>query len=305
MRITVFTPTYNRVYIIEKLYRSLQRQTFRDFEWLVVDDGSSDNTEAVIAVWQQEGNDFPIRYYKKENGGKCRAINYGVDRAEGELFFNVDSDDYLTDDALEKVSHWVDSLPEDGKFCGVVGNLGTSPTETPNTPMTVPYRDATLLERYADFAEHPIDGERAPVFFTEIQKEYKYPEFEGEKFVTPAVTWNRMAHDGYRVRVFDDIIWIYEYQPDGLTANAGKNFIRNPRGAGLWQREKSVFIGDPLTKKMKMWFTFYCDHTFCDEQYRLTMAQCAAYIGAPLPFIWLSAAARSVLHLMKKVLGKS
>ena len=260
VRITVFTPTYNRAYIIEKLYRSLQRQSFRDFEWLIVDDGSSDNTEEVISAWKREENDFPIRYYKKENGGKCRAINYGVDRAEGELFFNVDSDDYLTDDALEKVSHWVDSLPESGNFCGVVGNLGISPTETPNTPMAAPYRDATLLERYADFTENPIDGERAPVFFTEIQKKYKYPEFEGEKFVTPAVTWNRMAHDGYRVRVFDDIIWVYEYQPDGLTANVGRNFIKNPQGAGLWQREKADFIGDPLRKKMKMWYTFYCDH---------------------------------------------
>ena len=93
-KITVFTPTFNRAYIIENLYRSLQRQSYRDFEWLIVDDGSTDETDAVIAKWQKEGNDFPIRYFKKENGGKCRAINYGVDRAEGLLFFNVDSDDY-------------------------------------------------------------------------------------------------------------------------------------------------------------------------------------------------------------------
>lgn len=304
MRITVFTPTYNRAYIIEKLYHSLQRQTFLDFEWLIVDDGSSDNTADIVAAWQHEGNVFPIRYYKKENGGKCRAINYGVDLAEGELFFNVDSDDYLTDDALEKVASWVDTLPKDEKFCGVVGNLGTSATETPNTPMTEAYRDATLLERYGDYTDHPIDGERAPVFFTDIQKQYKYPVFEGEKFMTPAVTWNRMAHDGYRVRVFDDIIWVYEYQPDGLTANVGKNFIKNPQGAGLWQREKADFIGDPLRKKMKMWYTFYCDYTCCEEQYRLTITQCAKYIGAPLPFIWLAVVTHGVSHWVKKVLGK-
>lgn len=294
MKITVFTPTYNRVYIIEKLYRSLQRQSFRDFEWLIVDDGSSDNTEEVVARWQLEGNDFPIRYYKKENGGKCRAINYGVDLAEGELFFNVDSDDYLTDDALEKVASWVETLPRDGSFCGVVGNLGTAPDQTPNTPIDGPWRDGNLLERYADYTANPIDGERAPVFFTEIQKKYKYPEFPGEKFVTPAVTWNRMAADGYKVRVFDDIIWVYEYQPDGLTANVGRNFIKNPQGAGLWQREKAEFIGDPLRKKMKMWYTFYCDHTACEETYRLTAKQCAAYIGAPLPFMWVVAAIRFV-----------
>lgn len=299
MKITVFTPTYNRAYIIENLYRSLQRQTFRDFEWLIVDDGSSDNTEEVIASWQAEGNDFPIRYYKMANGGKCRAINYGVDRSEGELFFNVDSDDYLLDDALEKIDQWERELPKDGRFCGVVGNLGTSPTETPNTPWPEAYRDASLLERYPEASDHPIDGERAWVFYTDIQKKYKYPEFEGENFITPAVTWNRMANDGYLVRIYDDIIWVYEYQPDGLTASGTSRFVNRPQGHGLWLREKSQFLHEPLKKKMKMWYTFYCDHTACDEAYRLTARQCAEYIGAPLPFMWAVAVVRSVKGLKK------
>ncbi len=281
MRITVFTPTYNRAYIIENLYRSLQRQTFRDFEWLIVDDGSVDNTQEVIAQWQQENNDFPIRYYKKENGGKCKAINYGADRAEGELFFNVDSDDYLLDDALEKVDRWEKSLPKDKKYCGVVGNLGTSPTETPNKPWPAPYRDASLLERYPDYCETPIDGERAWVFYTHIQKQYKYPEFEGENFITPAVTWNRMAHDGYLVRIWDDIIWVYEYQPDGITANVGKNFIRCPQGHGLWLREMAEFKGHSLEKRMRMYYSFYCDH-----RHHLSVKQIAKYIGAPVPVIY-------------------
>ena len=305
MRITVFTPTYNRAYIIENLYRSLQRQTFRDFEWLIVDDGSSDNTEEVVSVWQGEGNDFPIRYFKKENGGKCRAINYGVDRAEGELFFNVDSDDYLLDDALEKIDRWERELPRDRKFCGVVGNLGTSPTETPNTPWPEPYRDASLLERYPEACAHPIDGERAWVFYTESQKEYKYPEFEGENFITPAVTWNRMAHDGYLVRIFDDIIWVYEYQPDGLTMQGNMRFIKNPAGHGLSIREKAEFLHYPLKEKMKMWYTYYCDHTFCDEAYRLTKKQCAEYIGAPLPFIWLAAGVHKASHIIKGILKRN
>ena len=102
-KITVFTPTYNRAYILENLYRSLQRQSYTDFEWLVVYDGSADNTRELFENWQQETNPFPIRYHKQENGGKCRAINTGLGLSEGELFLNVDSDDYLTDDALEKI----------------------------------------------------------------------------------------------------------------------------------------------------------------------------------------------------------
>ena len=300
MKITVFTPTYNRAYIIENLYRSLQRQSFRDFEWLIVDDGSSDNTEEVISRWQSEGNDFPIRYYKKENGGKCRAINHGVDLAAGELFFNVDSDDYLTDDALEKVALWESQLPKNGKFCGVVGNLGTSPTETPNTPWPEAYRDASLLERYPEATSHPIDGERALIFYTEIQKAYKYPEYEGERFITPAVSWNRMAHDGYLVRIFDDIIWVYEYQPDGLTMQGNMRFIKNPRGHAVSIKEKADFLHFPMKERMMMWYTYYCDHTFCEEPYRLTIKQCADYIGAPLPFMWLAAFVHWALHLLKK-----
>lgn len=294
-KITVFTPTYNRAYIIEQLYRSLQRQTYKDFEWLVVDDGSTDNTEELFAKWQTEGNDFSIKYYKKENGGKMRAINYGVDRAEGLLFFNVDSDDYLTDDALEKVAKWEEGLPKDGKFCGVVGNLGTSPTETPNTPVEGEYRDASLLERYPEFTDKPIDGEHAWVFYTELQKKYKYPVFEGENFITPAVTWNRMAHDGYLVRVFNDIIWVYEYQPDGLTMSGANRFIQRPQGHGLWLREKAEFCGVSFADKLRMWYTFYCDHTFCEEKYRITKKQCAEYIGAPYPFILAAA----VIHKIK------
>ncbi len=295
MKITVFTPTYNRAYIIKNLYHSLQRQSFRDFEWLIVDDGSTDNTEAVIQQWQQAGNDFPIRYYKKENGGKCRAINYGVDFAEGLLFFNVDSDDYLTDDALEKIANWEEALPKDKKFCGVVGNLGTSPTETPNTPWPEPYRDANLLERYEEYCAHPIDGERAWVFYTEIQKAYKYPEFEGENFITPAVTWNRMAHDGYLVRIYDDIIWVYEYQPDGLTMSGNKRFLERPQGHGLWLREKAEFIGTPFKGRLKMYYSFYCDHA-----HHLSCKKIAQYIGAPLPFIWLIKCVHGISNLLKR-----
>ena len=128
--VTVFTPTYNRAYILGDLYHSLQRQTCMDFEWLIVDDGSADDTKALVASWQGEKNPFPIRSVYQENGGKCRAINRGLKEADGRLFFTVDSDDYLTDDAIEKVIRWEGELPRDGHFCGYVGNRGITPTQT-------------------------------------------------------------------------------------------------------------------------------------------------------------------------------
>ena len=256
-KITVFTPTYNRAYIIENLYRSLCRQSYRNFEWLVVDDGSSDNTEELFQRLKQEA-DFHIQYYKKENGGKGRAINYGVDFARGELFFNVDSDDYLTDDALEKVAAWESTIAGDPRFCGVVGNLGTAADDTPNHTFAGQWRDASLLERYPEYSSDPIDGERAYIFYTDIQKKYRYPEFEGERFITPGIPWNRMAHDGYLVRVFNDIIWIYEYMPDGLSMDTGK-FLRNPRGHALCLKEKAVFCGYTPKQMFKFYYASYCE----------------------------------------------
>lgn len=289
VKITVFTPTYNRAHVIEGLYRSLQRQSFSDFEWQIVDDGSSDRTEEVIRKWQGEDNPFEIRYIWKENGGKCSAINLGLDLARGELFFTVDSDDYLTDDALEKVASWEAALPKEQKFCGVAGNLGTSSKETPNTPLGAPYFDGTALDRY-----RTIDGERAMVFYTEIHRKYRYPLFESEKFMTEAVVWNRMAADGYRIRYYEDIIWIYEYREDGLTRAGSSVFLNNPRGYGLWLRERARFLHASAIDQFKMVYTFACDLSD-----RYAIREMASFIGAPE---WMVALALT-MHRLKHLFG--
>lgn len=271
MKMTVFTPTYNRAHTIENLYRSLQRQTFRDFEWLIVDDGSADSTDTLVAAWRQEKNDFPIRYCKKENGGKHTAINKALELAEGELFLVVDSDDYLTNDALEKLAEWESELPKDGTYCGVAGNLGTSETETPNSVFPEEYHEGTLLDRYC-----VVNGERAMAFYTEIHRQYSYPVFEGERFMTEAVVYNRMAADGYKMRFYNDIVCVYEYQPDGLTRAGSKLFLNNPRGYGLWLREKAKFEKISRLQRLKMYYTFACD--LSDKLSAQEIADC---IGAP------------------------
>ena len=285
MKITVFTPTYNREYLIENLYRSLQRQTVTDFEWLVVDDGSTDGTSAQFARWQKEENPFPIRYYWQPNGGKCRAINRGLELAAGELFFTVDSDDYLTDDALEKVLRWESELPKDQKYCGFAGNLGTAPDVTSNRIFEAGAFDGTALDRYG-----LVDGERAMVFYTDIHRKYPYPVFAEEKFMTEAVVWNRMAHDGYKMRFYNDIIWVYEYKEDGLTRAGNALFLNNPRGYGLWLREKSKYQKTSVKEKLKMYYTFTCDLSS-----RLSSKKIAECIGAP----WALIAAINAIHQFK------
>lgn len=287
-KITVFTPTYNRAYIIENLYRSLQRQSYRNFEWVVVDDGSADNTQELFAAWREENNPFPVRYHKQENGGKCRAINRGLEMARGELFFTVDSDDYLTDDALEKIAKWEAELSKDVKYCGFAGNLGTAPDTTPNRSFDGGFFDGTAFDRYG-----AVDGERASVFYTEIHRKYLYPEFPGEKFITEAVTWNRMANDGYRMRFYNDVIWIYEYKPDGLTKAGYKLFLDNPQGTALFFREKAVYFNYDLKTKLGMWYGFTCD-----AMDRCTNAQIAEYIDMPR---WLVAPMKGVHNLIQFV----
>lgn len=274
-RITVFTPTYNRATTLERLYKSLQKQTFTDFEWLVIDDGSKDETSSLFEKWMNEKNNFPIYYYLKENGGKHTAINFALDKANGELFFTADSDDYLTEDALEKVNKWANSLPKNEKFCGVVGNWGFSANDTPNTLFDGDFRDATLLERYPEFSESPIDGERAFVFFTDIHKKYKYPEYKNEKFMTEAVTWNRMAHDGYKVRVFNDIIYIYKYLPGGLSLSGFQLFYDNPKGYGLWLKEKAEYLNYNYNKKISLYYGY-----FFTQKNKLSIKEIAENIGS-------------------------
>ena len=288
--VTVFTPTYNRAYILGDLYHSLQRQTCMDFEWLIVDDGSADDTKALVVSWQGEENPFPIRYVYQENGGKCRAINRGLKEADGRLFFTVDSDDYLTDDAIEKVIRWEGELPKDGHFCGYVGNRGITPTQTPNRLFPGGYLDGTALDRYDQ-----VDGERAFVFYTEIHRKYLYPEFPGEKFLTEAVTWDLMAHDGYKMRFYNDIIWIWEYKDDGLTRAGYRVFLENPQGTGLFFRQKAEFLHYSLWNKLTLWYGYATD-----AMDRCTDEQIASYIGMPKALVppcrWL----HSLVQILKK-----
>lgn len=260
-RITVFTPTYNRAYIIEKLYNSLKRQNYVDFEWLVVDDGSSDNTEDIFKIWRNENNPFTIRYYKTENGGKHRAINVGLDLADGEIFFTVDSDDELTNDALFKINQWFEQIADNDEIQGIVANRGYSESETINNYFLEDYMDAYLsdMHKLVENGKNVLDGERAIAFYTDFHKKYKFPEFDGEKFMTEAVVYNRMSHDNYKMRFFNDIIWIYEYHSDGLTKAGTKLFINNPKGYGLWIKEKNKFEKNSLLRTFITKYQFVCD----------------------------------------------
>ena len=121
--VTIFTPTYNRAYILENLYESLIRQTSQKFEWLIVDDGSTDETANLVATWQKE-NKISIRYLKQKNGGKQRAHNKGVEECKTELFVCVDSDDYIADGSIESILKTWKNIKGDDKLAGMIALRG-------------------------------------------------------------------------------------------------------------------------------------------------------------------------------------
>ncbi len=259
--ITIFTPTYNRSYIIKNLYHSLCNQEIKNFEWLVVDDGSTDDTEQLFKSLIAEQSDFSIRYYKTNNGGKHRATNLGLNNAVGEIFFPVDSDDILTSDATKKIERWFDEIKKEKNLCGITANKGYFDGTSPNKFFKSEYIDKTFLEvnTYRENNEPVLAGERAICIYTDVFRKFNYPEFENEKFVTEAVSYNRIANAGYKTRFFNDIIYLYEYRNDGLTHSGNSLFVNNPYGYGLWLKEKDQFMNKSFIDKLKTYYSFTCE----------------------------------------------
>ena len=230
--ITVFTPTYNRGHLLPDLYNSLKRQTCKDFEWVVVDDGSTDDTEKLVNSWLSQA-DFSVCYIKKENGGKQRAVNLGLQHAKGEYFFIVDSDDILADNAVETALKWFDTIRDKDGFAGIAGQKGYRDGKVVGGTFDGEYLDATTLER----PKYNITGDKAEIFYTDVLKKFPFPEFDGEKFVPEALVYNRIAMAGYKLRWFNEVVYLAEYLPDGYSANVDSLLIKNWKGYSLYVKE--------------------------------------------------------------------
>ena len=235
--ITVFTPAYNRAHLLPRLYHTLKHQTNLAFEWLIVDDDSSDETETVVQEFKHEEMRFPIRYYKQRRGGKHRAVNLAVNLAKGQYFFIVDSDDWLPENAIELLMEWLLEIQGDPSLCGVAGQKALGDGKlVGNSFDSVEYVDASSLER----KKLHIEGDKAEVFDTEVLRAHPFPEFDGEFFVTEAVCWNAIAADGYKLRWYQKPIYFCEYLEDGLTktgANDLSGHIANFQGYTYYIRQ--------------------------------------------------------------------
>lgn len=221
-KVTVFTPAYNRAYTLERLYESLLRQTDQRFCWLIVDDGSTDNTEELVHKWQEQKK-IEIVYFKQPNQGKAMAHNRGVELTKTELFTCVDSDDYLTDDAVFEILNAWDRLPED-----CVGILGYIEREREGV-LTKCRNDKVCKGTLRYLYDHGLSGDTILIFKSDIIKKYMFPKFEGEKFIPEAYLYDLLDQEG-KLLLMRRAIYVCEYLPDGYTANMARLLYNNPQG---------------------------------------------------------------------------
>ena len=241
--ISVLTTTYNRAYTLPRLYESLCMQRSKNFEWVIVDDGSEDDTRTMISLWCQETS-VSIRYLCQENSGKMLAVNKGVEAARGNYILIVDSDDMLTPDAIECVLNILKKHDEEERgyifrrenFSGqIIGNrlsqsrLSLTPTE----------------------ASRRLNGDLAYVLPRKMLKKYPFPAIPGEKFVPELYIWNKIGDDIPFFCYPQKVIYRCEYLSDGYSHNFLKIFKANPRGFLLFYKDQ-FFREKGLSRKVKM-----------------------------------------------------
>lgn len=263
MTITVITPTYNRRNKIEKLYSSLCSQTSSEFDWLIIDDGSTDDTGVIVEEWKNS-SPFSIRYVYKENGGKHTALNLGISMIDSELTFIVDSDDYLTENAIETILEFHEKYKdriESDKLCGYSflraysdGKVNTG--EYPVDEVIDTYRQQRI--------NNNLLGDKAEVYYTKILKQFPFEVFESEKFMPEDAVWLKMSGP-YNMVHANQVIYICDYLEGGLTKTGRKMKIYSPYGM---MYRSAVYLNDPEVKlkvKVKMMILYHIYSRFANR----------------------------------------
>lgn len=231
--ITIHTATYNRAYILSKAYDSLLSQTCKDFEWIITDDGSTDDTESLVSSWLSNDNGFKIIYSKLEHVGIPRALNHGIRKANTEWFMMLDSDDYILPETINKVKEWIKEIKDIKNMAGVAfcrcfpdGNF-----MKPQMPIINPqigYVDATHIER----SKYNLDMDCCEVHRTSILLKYPFLYWPTEKYAPEQLSFFNMAFDGYKLRWRNEKLYICEYLPDGQTKD-NRLVMNNPMGFAM------------------------------------------------------------------------
>lgn len=231
--LTIFTPAYNRAYTIHKCYESLKRQSCKDFEWLIIDDGSTDNTKELIKKWIEETNEFKIRYIYQDNQGMHGAHNTAYENIYTELNVCIDSDDYMPDDAVKKIKEAWEKVRDNKKISGLIGLDAYEGGKIIGDKLPEDLKTDTLFDLSYNKG---ITGDKKLVYRTELTKKYPYPIYEGEKYVGLAYKYYKLDQE-YELSLMNEILCIVEYMEDGSSLNMFKQYMKNPKGFAFYRIE--------------------------------------------------------------------
>lgn len=225
---TVVTPTYNRAHTLGRVYASLRDQTWQDFEWIIVDDGSTDSTRALVLDWQREAN-FPIHYVWQKNQHKKTAFNRGVRKAAGELIVAIDSDDSLESEALASMMNIWHGIPEQDRhrYVAITGLCARPDGSIVGDRYPHDVFDASALDM--TFKYH-VSGEKFGCMRTEVLRKFPFPE-DIAGFVPESLVWRAIARAGYQTRFVNQVFRIYYDSSDSLSRQGRES---QQHALGLW-----------------------------------------------------------------------
>lgn len=239
--LTIFTPAYNRAHTLPRTYASLCQQECKDFIWLIVDDGSTDDTAELVKKWQAEDPGFEIRYIYKENGGMHTAHNTAYENIDTELNTCIDSDDKLAPGAVEKILAKWEQVREQG-YAGLIGLDADFEGNLIGKGFPAGMTETTVIGYYAAGGR----GDKKLVYRTDIIKQYPpYPVFEGEKYVALSYKY-RLIDQKYKLAVLNDVLCNVEYQADGSSNTMWRQYLKNPKGFAFW---RTVCMQYPVSTK--------------------------------------------------------
>lgn len=229
-KITVFTPSYNRAYTLPVLYKSLLKQTSQDFEWLIVDDGSTDDTSGVVQEWIKEAK-IPIRYIHQKNLGMVGAHNTAHHNIKTELTVCIDSDDYMPDNGIETIlENW-----EKNKKPNLMGLVGLDMYRSGKI-IGSKFPEDVKESTFSDIIfKHKIKGDKKYVLRSDLVKKHlPYPYIENEKYPAPSYLYLNLEQE-YKFLLINEVLCIVEYLPDGNSMNKIRQYVESPNAFALYR----------------------------------------------------------------------
>ena len=260
--LTVFTPLYNRKITLKRTYESLCRQTNKDFIWLIIDDGSTDNPYEEIEKWLAKDNGFEIKYIYKENGGMHTAHNTAYENIDTELNVCIDSDDYMPDNAVELILDcWKEN--KDKGYAGIIAlDYGDSTKAVIGKELPKDNDSTTLMGYYNNGGS----GDKKLIYRTDIIKSTPpYPVFENEKYVALAYKYH-IIDEKYEMKILNECVCIVDYQMDGSSTNMYRQYMRNPKGFAFWRKEQMRHAAN-FKQKIKACVHYVSSSLICDNKH--------------------------------------